>query len=167
MQQMTSDAWKRVGSSLVWMPELLSPLIATGKAVSLREALCWVNGWPVEPPGGVSTVLIGGLQAALEVCGPQQGFDLLRQRVRPMLREAQSQWPHVGIVLGLTGPASVFRVDEATNFVLLQLPGGGEVELTRGLWNGAGRDAFEIIGKTVIAGKEAHQRGGFHARHLS
>lgn len=167
MEQMTSEAWKRGGSSLVWMPELLSPLIATGKAVSLREALGWTNAWPAEPPGGLPTVLIGGLQAALEVCGPQQGFDLLRKHVKPMLREAQSQWPQVGIVLGLTGPANVFRVDEETNFVLLKLPGGGEVELTRGLWNGAGRDAFEIIGKTTVAGKEASLRGGFHARHLS
>lgn len=167
MQQMTSEAWKRTGSSIIWMPELLSPLIATGQAVSLREAFDWLNEWPTKTPGGLPTVLIGGLQAALEVLGRERGFELLRKQVMDLLRQAQGNWPEVGVVFGMTGPGNIFRIDEETNFVLMRLPGGDEVELTRGLWNGAGRDAFEIMGKGTIAGKEAVQRGGFHARHLS
>jgi len=167
MQQMSNDAWKRIGSSIVWMPELLSPLIATGQAVSLRQAIGWLDEWPAEPPGGLRTVLIGGLQASLEVLGRERGLEFLRKQVMPLLRRAQGDWPDAGIVFGMTGPASVFRVDEQTNFVFMRVPGGDEIDLTRGLWNGAGRDAFEVMGKTTIAGKEAVARGGFHARHLS
>ena len=67
MQGMTSSSWKRRGSSFVWSPELLGPLIIEGDATPLRTVLGWLEtGFPDSPPGDRQTILVGGLQTALE-----------------------------------------------------------------------------------------------------
>ena len=50
MRDISSSAWHRRGSSIVYHRNLLVPLIASGAMVSLREALAWVKNWPLEPP---------------------------------------------------------------------------------------------------------------------
>jgi len=66
MQEMTASRWQRTGSSIVWAPELLSPLIASGDAVPLRTVMGWYeHGFPVSPPSHKQTVLVGGLQTVL------------------------------------------------------------------------------------------------------
>ena len=49
MQDMSSSAWNRRGSSVVFDPLPLGPLIEAGALVSMREALRWMNDWPAEP----------------------------------------------------------------------------------------------------------------------
>ena len=41
MQEMTAQSWKRRGCSIVWSPELLTPLIVEAEATPLRTALEW------------------------------------------------------------------------------------------------------------------------------
>lgn len=67
MEEMTSSSWKRKGSSIVWSPELLGPLILAAEATPLREVLAWRDGkFPALPPAGGKTVLVGGLQTVLD-----------------------------------------------------------------------------------------------------
>ena len=51
MRDMSSSAWLRRGSSIVFDRLTLGPLIGGGALVSMREALGWMNAWPAEPPG--------------------------------------------------------------------------------------------------------------------
>lgn len=61
MEDITSNAWRRVGSSVIWSPALLGPLVLSGEAVPLRVALGWMKqGFPQSPPGGHATVLVAG-----------------------------------------------------------------------------------------------------------
>ena len=72
MQDMTSSMWRRKGSSVVFHPELLGPLISADCLVSLRRALGWIGNWPAEAPGDGNTVLVSGLEAVLEVMEPEE-----------------------------------------------------------------------------------------------
>ena len=42
MKDMDATTWKRKGSSIIWSPDLLGPLITDGSAVPLRTALYWM-----------------------------------------------------------------------------------------------------------------------------
>lgn len=39
MQEMDGSSWKRQGSSIVWSPELLAPLVTQGEVIPLRTAV--------------------------------------------------------------------------------------------------------------------------------
>ena len=67
MQEMTASTWKRTGSSMIWHPTLLADRVRDIEPVSLRTLIGWLrDGFPESTPGGKKTVLIGGLQTAVE-----------------------------------------------------------------------------------------------------
>jgi hypothetical protein len=80
-----SSGWQRRGSSVIFYKAMLGPLIVGGHLVSLREALGWLNRWPSDPPGGGTTLLVGGLrltrEGAVAACyeAGVSGYDLYRQ----------------------------------------------------------------------------------------
>jgi len=116
MRDMTSRAWQKLGSSIIWSPELLGQLVLGGGAIPLRVALGWVtHGFPAIPPGGKSTVLIGGLQTVLEsfpAPATEPAFTWLRQRIKPLVRAFQSHWGNVGLVFAMDGPDKLFTFNE-------------------------------------------------------
>jgi len=169
MHEMTSKAWQRSGSSIIWSSELLGPLVLGGEAIPLRVALGWVKqGFPDSPPGGRSTVLIGGLQTVLEsfpAPATEPAFTWLRQNIKPLVRAFQSHWGNVGLVFAMDGPAKLFNFNEADELVYF---GRGkdrseQVKLTLGMWNGAatGEGAFRLLVP------ETSELGGYHVKHLS
>jgi hypothetical protein len=165
MREMSSSAWQRRGSSVVYSRLMLGPLIAVGCLVSLREVLSWLRKWPDEPPGNVHTVLVGGLETCLEVLPPAETEGFLQRRIRPLILEFQSRWDQRGLVFGFGCPSQRFRVDVQEN-VLFSHPGGGVVRLSSGLWNGAARqDIYRLFTKDPSTNQLAP--GGFHVRRLS
>lgn len=167
MDEMTSDAWQRSGSSIIWSPELLEPLITRGHAVPLRTPLEWMEGgFPDEPPGGQLTVLVGGLQTVLETAPtPEAAFLWLRGRILPLIRYFQQHWPGVGLVFGMDGPKSLFSLSEADDRVCFGRARDREqkVKVSLGIWNGAaaGPGAYQLIIP------DRREVGGYHVRRVS
>ena len=125
MKDMTSRAWQRVGSGIVWSPDLLGPLVLAGEAVPLRVAVGWTrSGFPESPPGGGSTVLVGGLQTVLESFPSRDtdaAFTWLRLNIKPLIREFQSQWGNVGLIFAMDGPDKLFTSTRLTSsFTLVE-----------------------------------------------
>jgi hypothetical protein len=164
MEDMSSSSWQRRGSSIIFHKSMLGPLIVGGHLVSLREALSWLNHWPAEPPGRGATVLVGGLEACLEVLAPDEGEQFLRTRVKPLILEFQHHWDQRGLVFGFGCSERRFRLDaqDQVNFSC----SGGVVRLSESLWNGAAKD--ELL-RLVVNDPDTMRDvpGGFHVRRLS
>lgn len=165
MEDMTSSGWQRRGSSVVFHPKLLGPLIDAGCMVSLREALGWMKSWPATAPGNGQTVLVAGLETVLEVVAPQEAEEFLRSRIKAYIHEFQSHWDQRGLVFGFGCPASRFRVD-AFEDVKFTGPGERGVGLSMNLWNGSAReDMCRILVDDTGTGRQ--EVGGFYVRRLS
>ncbi len=167
MQEMDGSSWKRQGSSIVWSPDLLEPLITEGEAVPLRTVLGWLKTrFPDAPPGDRSLVLVGGLQTVLTALPDVDSrYQWLRQHILPLNRAFASRWGRVGLVFGMDGPAAMFSLNEADDLVTF---GRGtdrakKVLITRGMWNGAatGSGAYQLI----VPGKK--EVGGYHVQRIS
>jgi hypothetical protein len=167
MQEMTAQSWKRRGCSIVWSPELLTPLIVEAEATPLRTALEWQrHGLPESPPVSGHTVLVGGLQTAMEVISePAAAYAWLRENILPLCQMWSNHWAGVGLVFGMDGPGRLFQLNEADELVYF---GKGpdrdnKVCLTRAIWNGAatGNGVFKLIAEST---KEI---GGFHVVRVS
>jgi hypothetical protein len=168
MQEMTSSSWRRRGSSFVWSPELLSPLIVEGEATPLRTVLGWLEtGFPDAPPGDRQTILVGGLQTVLEAMLPdvELTYSWLRTHVLPLCRACGDRWERVGLVFGMVGPGRLFTYNEADDLVYF---GRGTdrsklVPLTRGIWNGAatGSGAYRLMPE------DKKEVGGYHVQRVS
>ncbi len=168
MQEMDSSSWKRQGCSIVWSPDLLKPLITEGEAVPLRVVLGWMkSGFPEEPPGDRSTVLVGGLQTVLiTLPDPETKYRWLRENILPLCRAFASQWDRVGLVFGMDGPGRLFTLNEADDLVYF---GRGsdrsqKIPITRAIWNGAatGSGAYALI----VPGTR-REVGGYHVQRIS
>ena len=162
MREMSSSAWRRRGSSIVFHRDLLVPLIEAGAMVSLREALSWVKNWPPEPPTGGNTILIAGLETCLEVMVPVEAEDFLRRTIRPFLLECRSRWDQCGLIFGFGCSEKRFCVDPQENILFVHLD-GTKIRLSEGVWNGAARDElFSLM--TLDAAKNRDVVGGYHVR---
>lgn len=168
MQEMTSSSWKRRGSSFVWSPELLGPLIIEGDATPLRTVLGWLEaGFPESPPGDRQTILVGGLQTTLEAIMPdvETAYAWLRGNILRLCQECGDRWERVGLVFGMDGPGRLFTYNEADDLVYF---GKGTnrsklLPLTRGIWNGAaiGNGAYKLMVE------ETKEVGGYHVQRVS
>jgi len=92
MREMSSSAWLRRGSSIIFDRITLGPLIGGSALVSLREALGWMKSWPLKPPGNGQTVLVGGIETFLEILEPRDAERFLRNRIKPFVQEFQERW---------------------------------------------------------------------------
>jgi|SRR6185312_3575505 len=154
MQEMTASTWKRTGSSMIWHPLLLAELVREIEPVSLRTLIGWLgNDFPDDTPGGKRTVLVGGLQTAVETMmqskTPAEVEDWVRQYAMAAVRMSKGHWPDVGLVFVMDGPASLFDLNEGDEIVYFGRgrDRGRKVRLSRALWNGAASNpgAFQVL----------------------
>ena len=170
MQEMTASTWKRTGSSIVWHPDLLGDLIRDVEPTSLRTLLGWLKlGFPEGVPDQKRTVLVGGLQTAVETMmqttPPEIIGDWLRAHVLATVRAWKSHWPNVGLVFVMDGPVSLFEFNEGDEIVYF---GRGrdrakKVKLSAAIWNGAasGAGAYQLLVE------QSREVGGYFVRWLS
>ena len=167
MEEMTSQSWKRKGSSIVWSRELLTSIILDTEPTPLRTIIKWLNdGFPESPPGNSKTVLVGGLQTVLETMPDSvASYEWLRRYILPLCRKAGHHWSSVALVFAMDGPSRLFTHNEADDLVYY---GRGndrskQVPISRAIWNGAatGRGAFKLIVE------ETKEVGGYHVQHVS
>ena len=137
MRDMSSSAWLRRGSSIVFDRFTLGPLIGEGALVSMREALRWMNAWPAEPPGNGRTVLVGGLETLLDVLDPLAAMDFLKKRLNPFVQEFQARWDQRGLVFGFGTHERSFELTASDEEVLFIRRDGERVRLSYSLWNGS------------------------------
>ena len=137
MRDMSSSAWLRRGSSIVFDRHTLGPIIGGGALVSLREALGWMGSWPVDPPGSGQTVLVGGIETFLDVLEPAEAQEFLKNRVKPFVQEFQARWDQRGLVFGFGTHEKSFKVTASEEEVLFVRRDGERVRLSYSLWDGS------------------------------
>jgi len=157
MRDMSSSAWLRRGSSIVFDRHTLGPLIGGGALVSLREALGWMNAWPPQPPGNGPTVLVGGIETFLDVLEPPKAEEFLKNRVNPFVQEFQARWDQCGLVFGFGTHERSFEVTASDEEVLFVRRDGERVRLSYSLWDGSAtmnlaRLTREEQGKSITVG---------------
>lgn len=170
MQEYTSSGWKRSGSSMIWHPKLLEDLVRTIDPIPLRTLIGWLRtSFPEDTPGGKKTVLIGGLQTAVETMmqtkTPDEVADWLRTNVLATVRAWKSHWPGAGLVFVMDGPGSMFEFNEGDELVYF---GRGrdrtkKVKLSLAIWNGAasGAGAYQVLVD------ETREVGGYFVKWMS
>lgn len=137
MRDMSSSAWLRRGSSIVFDRLTLGPLIGGGALVSMREALGWMHAWPAEPPGNGQTVLVGGIETFLDVMGSAEAQEFLKNRVNPFVQEFQARWDQRGLVFGFGTHEKSFELTASDEEVLFIRRDGEQVRLSYSLWDGS------------------------------
>ena len=157
MRDMSSSAWLRRGSSMVFERVTLSKVIGEGVLVSLREALGWMPAWPDEPLGGSQTILVGGIEAFLDVLEPAEAEEFLMTRVKPFIQEFQARWDQRGLVFGFGTHERSFEVTASNEEVLFIRRDGERVRLSHALWDGSAtmnvaRLVRDDQGKTITVG---------------
>lgn len=143
MGEITGNIWLQTGTSIVWDADALYQAAERGKTVSLREALEWAESMPDEPPDGVRTVLVTGLQAAIDVAG-HDGVVPTLERVRRLIRQQSRRWPEAAIVFAVQDRTR-FRVSPPSGSILMRRLDGNGLDLGHTLWGGAGRDADLLV----------------------
>lgn len=137
MRDMSSSAWRRRGSSIIFDKFTLSTLIGGGTLVSLREALGWSSSWPSAPPGKGQTVLVGGLETLLDVVKFSETENFLKNRVNPFIQEFQTRWDQCGLVFGFGTHERSFELTTSDEEVLFIRRDGERVRLSYALWDGS------------------------------
>lgn len=136
MRYETTTAWKRKGSSIIFDPAEIECLVNDDVMISLRELLSWREGrLPDTPPGLKDSVLVCGLEAVLDSCEPDAALDFLKCRIRPVIREIQTNWTETGLIFGFSGGGKRFSETNAFNDEILYLgTGNKKVQISNGLW---------------------------------
>ena len=137
MRKMSSSAWLRRGSSIVFDKQNLGLLISNGSLVPLRQSLGWISGWPDEPPGRSRTVLVGGLETCLAVMTADGAERFLRERIKPFILSFQERWDQVGLVFGFGASPHSFEVTNTEEEVVFLRHGAGRVRLSQFMWDGS------------------------------
>ena len=84
--------WMSCGVSVLWDPEALNEICAPESVRSLREFMrLHQRSWPEDALNLVNnrTLVIAGLEAAMDTLNPQQAVEWLEQNIYPAIRDFQ------------------------------------------------------------------------------
>jgi hypothetical protein len=166
MNTISSNMWKKRGSSVVFDPAAIAELLRDGALVSLRTALGWRDLWPTKLPVAKGTVvLIGGLETLVNELPKAEAERFLKERVHAFIREFQERWPGYALVFGLGQSEKAFEVTGSAEEVLLKRVDGDAIRLSTNLWNGSSTMHMCELVREEQGGKTV--RLGFYVSHIS
>lgn len=166
MLDIETNRWRRLGSSIVWNSAALAPLLSAGCLVSLRQALSWRSAWPPAPPSGSDTVLVGGLEACLEVLAPTEAEQFLRRQIKPLILNFQRRWDQRGLVFGFGAPENAFRVEPANEEILFLRRDQTHVRLSFAMWDGSASLNLNRLVQPAV-GVKGNVTIGYHVQRIS
>jgi len=170
MQEISTRIWQEHGTSIVWDADVAHAVAQppSGCSVSLREALGWAESMPTTPGDGLRTIVVTGLQAALDVLGASESRPVL-ERLRRLVREQSRRWPDAATIFLVQDPGR-FRVHPATGSVLMlpRTPGQPEIDLGNWLWGGNLDEVCSVlVSKTDSRGRSTVATIGYWVRRVS
>jgi hypothetical protein len=165
MRQISSDSWRYQGSSVIFNNVVLNNLVSV--QVSLRTALSWSQNIPENPCA--KTILITGLETALETLDITEAEHFLSHRIQPLLRKIQRTWTNAGIVLGFATPVEAFELSPREESVLLRRFDKNKINISNSLWDGsAPNNMVQIMDETQnIGGVSGTKLIGYHVSRIS
>jgi len=161
MRDMSASSWLRQGSSIVFDKTKLGPLVTSGCLISLREALSWIEHFPLAPKNGADTVLVGGLETCLDLLPASDAETWVRTHVRRFIVKFQNEWDRRGLVFGFSTPNKV--IHQISDDEVLFKSNNKVIRLSHALWNGT---ATVDVARLVTDDREVNTVG-YHVRRIS
>jgi hypothetical protein len=165
MRILTTDAWRRMGSTLLFDAEEIQHLLNEEAMVSLRTFLSWDKNIPENPPVQGQTLLICGLETVMDTLPANEAQEFLSRKIRPLVKKLQSDWTNTGLVFGFSQGMQVFQESNGiVEEVLFRRNDGTNVRISTGLWNGTAEQNMHRIEKRIEGQKVA---AGYYVAHIS
>lgn len=167
MRDIETDRWHRLGSSIVWDSAALAPLLTAGYLLSLREVLSWRKAWPSAPPCGSATVLVGGLEACLDLLAPVEAEQFLRSQIKPLILDFQARWDQRGLVFGFGAPENAFKIEPANEEILFVRRDQSRVRLSFAMWDGSANLNLSRLVQRPTGNAKGKVTIGYHVQRIS
>ncbi|MBN2415250.1 5'-nucleotidase [bacterium] len=137
------DVWLRKGISVIWDNSMLTKLVRNNRAVSLREFFSYYkSNWPEENMHFINEemLLVAGLDAALDTLDAQSAEEWVTSEVYERIYDFQN-WAEgqYALVFWMSQKGRWKEQIESSRYTWLcdGKDRGKEIELGRGIWNGA------------------------------
>ncbi len=165
------NSWMRGGTSLLWDADALKRICPAESVRSLRELLrLYQSGWPEDALKLVNgrTLVVAGLEAAMDTFAPEQAVEWLEQTVYPAILDFQEEVADGGreaaLIFWLADGKRVFpKASENTYHWYCSGEHRKEsIPIGRCIWNGAEGSVRRII--TLNSDKKEVHVGLFHPR---
>lgn len=166
MQDFAEHIWRRFGASVLWDSYEIQAAAGAGAAtVSLRTALCWAESMPDEPPDGASSILVTGLETALDVLTADE-LPALLDRLQRLIRTQSRRWGECGLAFVASGPSRYVVTGQGSLMYIRS--DRGSLDLGRGLWGGNHGEIGRLLAtRTQPNGKPATIPAGYWLRRVS
>ena len=163
MRQPRDTVWQVRGTSWLWDEEARNQVCVSSEVWSLRQFLRAKGNWPDDlPSNGGRTLVVGGLDASLDLLTPEDAEVWLGDVIKPAILSFQDEWGSDGaLVFWLPGGHNRVKVNPATDEVgwVCQPPHSHQIDLGRILWGQANEYPQEILLR-----EGARPAGLFHLR---
>jgi hypothetical protein len=170
-QPLHDSIWTRRGITLLWDAEALANVCSPNQVVSLRQFLyLHALGWPEDKMFLINdqVMVVAGLENALDVIGPNEGPDWVRDIIYQALISFQSDVADGGngaaVILWFTD-GSRFQSKASDDSYEWKCLAGNNTEMLpigRCLFNGAEKDLQEVFFKG--ANTQSKRVGLYHPR---
>lgn len=150
MRSVQNPNWFKHGIALLWDAEKLSALAAPAEVYSLRQFLHLCSQWPEElPSSGGDTLVVAGLDGALDSLSPDDGQQFLEESIQPAILSFQDKYEgQAGLIFWLPQGQKRIQHQPATGAYTWACGGrynAQTIAMGRALWAGAEVDAGHIL----------------------
>lgn len=164
MKQLLDTVWQRCGTSWIWDENARNQVCTAGEVWSLRQFLQGAACWPNDlPSNNNQTLVVGGLDASLDLLAPDQAEIWLSETIKPVILSFQANYEDQAALIFWLPQGNVrLRTNPATDSVtwVCEAPHRGAlVEFGRILWGEPNEYPQEILCRSKIV-----STGLFHRR---
>jgi hypothetical protein len=150
MKQTRDSVWQRRGTSWIWDEDARNLICTASEVWSLRKLLRSVGHWPDElPSNSGTTVVVAGLDGALDLLRPQEAEVWLGELVKESILSFQAAYEsQASLVFWLPSGRARISVHPANDSVEWQCAapfGNLKIAFGRVLWGEANEYPQEII----------------------